>query len=120
MGHTINKDIELEDDEIIDLIVEDSDEEQILDVIKGIDSKVGDWDFTRTLVKYFLKDLIDNEDDEAVEEFFKELGYVKVKSKDEEEDDEDDEDGEEEAEPAKVEEHNHIFRDGVCWCGDKP
>lgn len=119
MGFTISKDIELEEDEVIDMIVEDSDNNYLLEIIKRIDAKVSDWDFTRDLVKHFLTDLVTNEEDEEVEELFKSFGYVKVKSDDddEEEEDEDEDDDEEDEVAEKVEDHNHIFRDGTCWCG---
>lgn len=121
MGFTIEKEIEIEEDEIIDMIADNSDQDTVFDVIKEIDNRMGDWDFTTKLAKFFLTELLSNEMVQEAEEMLKELGYVRVKGEEDDEDEGDDGDDEDDdEEDKKIEDHSHIFRNGACWCGALP
>jgi hypothetical protein len=117
---TITREVEVEftDSELADAITDGRNFAQVLETIKEIDSNVGDWDFTKEVIRHFLKDYMNNyfrDDDDGVE-FLKEFGLTHT-SEDDDEDEDEEEDKEEDEEPVG-ESHFHVYRDGKCYCGE--
>lgn len=126
-AHTITKEIEIDGDDLLSLVVDNQDNSDVIEFIKEIDDSMGDWDFTEELIQMLYRLWKEGhgeplELEAGVVLTFPGTGKVKVtNNKDDTDDDdeaEEDEDGHTQPVATKSEsDHNHVYRGGSCYCG---
>lgn len=49
--------VDIPNDDIIDALSEENDHEKLLDIIKNLDLRVGDWAFTKNIAVHFVQEM---------------------------------------------------------------